>query len=281
MTLRIGCRGSKLALAYGNKAIKQAELKESSIVVIESTADLNPTISIEEMGGKGVFCKEIEQDLMDRKIDIAVHAFKDVTRDNDKFLQIPCVLERNDYRDCIIGNHIDPKTIGTSSPRRIAQLKDLYPLSKIIPIRGNIDTRIAKQESGQYDAIVLAVAGVAELGYEHKISYIFGAADMLPAPGQGVIAIQTVKPQTVREHNMIDVLKTKNHLDTWYCAMAERYMLAAIDGDCSTPIGCYSVIEGDSLKIIAKNFETGKLSLIDGPKEEYKELGYKLGSELI
>ena len=145
------------------------------------------------MGGKGVFCKEIEDYLMERRIDIAVHAFKDVTRDNDAFLEIPCVIKRNNYHDCLIGNHIDPKTIGTSSPRRIAQLKDLYPLSKIIPIRGNIDTRIKKQENGEYDAIVLAVAGVDELGYTDKITRVFETNEMMPAPGQGVIAIQTVR----------------------------------------------------------------------------------------
>ena len=137
----IGTRKSKLAIAYTQKAQKQIPF-ETSTFLIDSKADLNPTTSIEEMGGKGVFCKEIEDYLMERRIDIAVHAFKDVTRDNDAFLEIPCVIKRNNYHDCLIGNHIDPKTIGTSSPRRMAQLKDLYPLSKIIPIRGNIDTRI-------------------------------------------------------------------------------------------------------------------------------------------
>ena len=125
MKVNVGVRGSKLAIAYCNKALDTLKLKDSERIIIESTADLNPTTSIEEMGGKGVFCKEIEDHLMERRIDIAVHAFKDVTRDNDMFLEIPCVLQRNNYHDCLIGNHVDPKTIGTSSPRRIAQLKDL------------------------------------------------------------------------------------------------------------------------------------------------------------
>ena len=281
MKVNVGVRGSKLAIAYCNKALDTLKLKDSERIIIESTADLNPTTSIEEMGGKGVFCKEIEDYLMERRIDIAVHAFKDVTRDNDAFLDIPCVIKRNNYHDCLIGNHIDPKTIGTSSPRRMAQLKDLYPLSKIIPIRGNIDTRIAKQESGQYDAIVLAVAGVQELGYTNKITRMFETNEMMPAPGQGVIAVQTVRPITVREHNIVDEIRSKNHLDTWYCAMAERYMLERIDGDCQTPIGSISNINGGALTIEARNWETGKRGFVRGPKENYEELGYELGLRLI
>ena len=281
MKVNVGVRGSKLALAYCNKALEQLGFTEAKIVIVESTADLNPTASIEEMGGKGVFCKEIEDCLMERRINIAVHAFKDVTRDNDAFLEIPCVIKRNDYRDCLIGNHIDPKTIGTSSPRRIAQLKSLYPLSKIIPIRGNIDTRIKKQENGEYDAIVLAVAGVDELGYMDKITRVFETDEMMPAPGQGVIAVQVVKSQTVREHNMSDLLRSKSHKDTWYCAMAERYMLERIDGNCQTPVGSISNINGRALTIEAQNWETGKRGFVRGPKENYKELGYELGSRLI
>lgn len=280
MLPKIGTRKSLLAQAYTNKAISVLGL-EGERVLIDSHADLNPTTSIEEMGGKGVFCKEIESALMDRSIDIAVHAFKDLTRDNDEWLHIPCVLERNDFRDCLIGNNSNPRTIGTSSPRRIAQLQDIYPHSQIIPIRGNIDTRIAKQENGEYDAIVLAKAGVDELGYDHKISRIFGTAEMLPAPGQGVIALQTVKPETVREQNLHTMLHYHNHWDTWYCVMAERSMLETVNGDCHTPIGCLSYFDGDNIRIIAKNFETDKMGIVIGEPSKYKELGQELGSQLL
>ena len=274
----IGTRRSKLARAYTKKV---QQLVPGNIVLIDSQADLNPTTSIEEMGGKGVFCKEIEQALIDREIDIAVHAFKDLTRDNDELLEISCVLERNDFRDCLIGNNVNPRTIGTSSPRRIAQLQDLYPHSQIIPIRGNIDTRIAKQENGEYDAIVLAKAGVDELGYDHKVSRVFGTAEMLPAPGQGVIALQTRKPTNQKDTDITVMTASRNHWDTWYCVMAEKYMLAAVDGDCQTPIGCLSYVESDNIRMIAKNFETDKIAIENGPIKEYKELGHKLGSQLI
>lgn len=271
----IGTRRSKLARAYTAKA---QQLVPGNIVLIDSKADLNPTTSIEEMGGKGVFCKEIEQALIDREIDIAVHAFKDLTRDNDELLEISCVLERNDFRDCLIGNNVNPRTIGTSSPRRIAQLQDLYPNSQIIPIRGNIDTRIAKQENGEYDAIVLAKAGVDELGYDHKISRVFGTAEMLPAPGQGVIALQTRKPTNQKDTDITVMTSSRNHLDTWYCAMAEKAMLKEIDGDCQTPIGCLSYIDNDTIHMIAKNFETDRLGLEHGPSVKYDTIGGELGT---
>lgn len=278
MTPWIGTRKSELALAYTFKA---QQLIKGNIVLIDSKADLNPTTSIEEMGGKGVFCKEIEMALINRDINIAVHAFKDLTRDNDHLLEVPCVLKRNDFRDCLIGNDVNPRTIGTSSPRRIAQLKDLYPHSQIIPIRGNIDTRIQKQENGEYDAIVLAKAGVDELGYEDKISKVFGTADMLPAPGQGVIALQANIPKSIRESNLTSKLQSLNHLDTWYCVMAEKEMLRVIDGDCQTAIGCLSYIDNGEIRIIAKNFETDRIAIKSAPILQYKELGHDLGSQLI
>lgn len=271
----IGTRKSKLAIAYTQKAQKQIPF-ETSTFLIDSKADLNPTTSIEEMGGKGVFCKEIEQALINGSIDIAVHAFKDLTRDNDDLLEIPCVLLRNDFRDCLIGNNNNPRTIGTSSPRRIAQLKDLYPASQIIPIRGNIDTRIQKQENGEYDAIVLAKAGVDELGYTHKVSRIFGTADMLPAPGQGVIAIQMKK-----DNRMKGALSNVNHWDTWYTCMAEKEMLRVIDGDCHTAIGVLSYVENNTLHMVAKNFETDQLSIQHGPKTEYIMIGSEVGLNLL
>ena len=245
-------------------------------VLIDSTADLNPTTSIEEMGGKGVFTKEIEQALIDGDIDIACHAFKDLTRDNDHLLEIPCVVRRGDVRDCLVGNEVNPRTIGTSSPRRIAQLKDLYPNAEIVPIRGNLDTRIQKVDNGEYDAICVAVAGLDAALLSHRASRVFGTADMMPAPGQGVIALQMRI-----DNRMKGALSNMNHWNTWYMAMAEKYMLKEIDGTCQTPVGSVSVCDGDNIKIIAKNFETNKIAVQSAPFKEYKELGQMLGSQLI
>jgi hydroxymethylbilane synthase len=271
----VGTRKSKLALAYTEQATKLIPFQTNTIL-IDSTGDLNPTTAIEEMGGKGVFCKEIEQSLMDKQIDIAIHAFKDLTRDNDAHLHIPCVLPRNDHHDCLVGNNINPRSIGTSSPRRIQQIRELYPNAEVVPIRGNIDTRINKQENGEYDAIILAKAGLDALGLTHKISRVFGTADMLPAPGQGVIALQMRI-----DDRMSTALSNVNHWDTWYMAMAEKQALKEIDGDCQTPIGMLSIITNGNIKIIGRNFETMKISVQEGPIHQFQEIGSALGRSLI
>ena len=277
---KIGTRQSQLAVAYTEKAKNHLSI-DLETVFIHSQADLNPDLTIEEMGNKGVFCKEIETALINRDIDLACHAFKDLTRDNDDLLEVTCVLPRSDFRDCLVGNNINPRTIGTSSPRRSYQLTELYPGATIVPIRGNIDSRIAKQENGEYDAIVVAKAGLDTLGLTHKASRIFGTADMLPAPGQGVIALQTRKPETPIDETITAWCWARNDIDTWHMVMAEKYMLKEIDGTCQTPVGCVSIYEEDTIKIIAKNFETNKIAVQSAHYKEYKELGQMLGSQLI
>ena len=271
----VGTRKSKLALAYTEQATKLIPFQTNTIL-IDSTGDLNPTIAIEEMGGKGVFSKEIEQALMDGNIDLAIHAFKDLTRDNEKHLHIPCVVTRNDFHDCLVGNHINPRTIGTSSPRRIHQLRELYPGAEIIPIRGNIDTRINKQENAEYDAICLAKAGLDALGLSDKISKVFGTADMLPAPGQGVIAIQTRINDSISE-----TLSSVNDWKTWYECMAEMEMLREIDGDCQTPIGVLTYTDNEKIFMVAINFETDKIAYVNGPIKEYQSIGSEAGRKLL
>jgi|TARA_A200000113_G_scaffold224167_1_gene241419 hydroxymethylbilane synthase len=273
--MKIGVRGSKLALEYASRAA--ALINNAEIVTVTTEAEINPDTPILEMGGKGVFCKAIEQKLIDKEIDIAVHSLKDLTRDSDDVLEISAVLKRNDPRDCVIGNPDKPGAkIGTGSPRRIAQLKKLYPQAEIVPIRGNIDTRISKVESGQYDAIVLAVAGLEALGLQDKITKTFTIREMFPAVGQGVIALQTRKKSSAS-----NLLSTSSDPDTYKCAMAERKMLEVINGDCHTAVGCISSIVGDYLMMEAHNFETDKYSEVIGKKENYIELGEQLGTKLI
>ena len=276
---KIGTRQSYLAIAYTKKAKAHLSV-DLETVFIHSKADLNPELTIEELGNKGVFCKEIETALIDNKIDIACHAFKDLTRDNDDLLEVTCVLPRSDFRDCLIGNNINPRTIGTSSPRRSYQLTELYPGAEVVPIRGNIDTRIAKQENGEYDAIIVAKAGLDTLGLTHKASRVFGTADMLPAPGQGVIALQTRIPKTEQDKVITDWCWARNDIDTWHTVMAEKEMLKEIDGDCSTPIGVLSYVENRILNMVAKNFDTNQLCVNKGPIEDYMAIGQKLGQSL-
>ena len=279
MIYKIGSRKSILAKKYTQLA-KSILPFQTKIKYIDSEADLKPEMAIEDMGGKGAFSKSIEEALYYGNIDLAVHAFKDLTRDNDEFLHVPCVLKRNDPRDVLIG-HSNPKTIGTSSPRRIAQLQELFPKAEILPIRGNIDTRIQKVENGDYDAIVLAAAGVYALGYHDKITKVFGTAEMLPAPGQGIIAVQSRIPNTSEDKDLTAYCRAVNHIETWTIAMAEKSMLEAIDGDCNTPIGCLTDINGQTLRMVAKNFETDKIRILSGPIEDYRRIGLEIGHQLI
>jgi len=279
MIYKIGSRKSILAKKYTQLA-KSILPFQTKIKYIDSEADLKPEMAIEDMGGKGAFSKSIEEALYYGNIDLAVHAFKDLTRDNDEFLHVPCVLKRNDPRDVLIG-HSNPKTIGTSSPRRIAQLQELFPKAEILPIRGNIDTRIQKVENGDYDAIVLAAAGVYALGYHDIITKVFGTAEMLPAPGQGIIAVQSRIPNTSEDEDLTAYCRAVNHIETWTIAMAEKSMLEAIDGDCNTPIGCLTDINGQTLRMVAKNFETDKIRILSGPIEDYRRIGLEIGHQLI
>ena len=223
-------RGSKLALAYADKAIKA--IGQGTIEVIQTDGDLNPDTPIHEIGGKGVFCNAIEYGLKYGLIDVGVHSLKDMPGDVEHpDLHICAVLERNRPHDVLIGKVFDGFVIGTSSPRRKAQLEQLYSgvNVQIKPIRGNIDTRLAKLDAGEYDAIVLAEAGLDALGIKRDYERL---TSMVPAVGQGIIALQTRKDDVIT--NEID--SKANHKLTYEQAQLERALLKGIGGDCSTRV---------------------------------------------
>jgi len=228
--IRVGVRGSKLALAYADKAIKA--IGQGTIEVIQTDGDLNPNTPIHEIGGKGVFCNAIEYELLGGSIDVAVHSLKDMPGDVEHpDLHICAVLERNRPHDVLIGKVFDGFVIGTSSPRRKAQLEQLYSgvNVQIKPIRGNIDTRLAKLDAGEYDAIVLAEAGLDALGIKRDYERL---TSMVPAVGQGIIALQTRKGDVVTN----EIVSKANHKLTYDQAQLERALLKGIGGDCSTRV---------------------------------------------
>ena len=209
--ITIGARGSKLSLAYVEKVRKlllkgNKELKEENInfKAIKTSGDINQNIKLSEIGGKNLFCKEIEEKLISNEIDIAVHSLKDMESvENDK-LTIGAYIKRNDFRDVIISNKIksigdlkNKTVIGSSSRRRELQLKKINQNITFINIRGNIDTRIQKLEEGKLDGIMLASAGIKSLKLNNKISILFEAEEVLPAAGQGIIAVQCKKNDEV------------------------------------------------------------------------------------
>jgi hydroxymethylbilane synthase len=234
--IKIGVRGSKLALAYAQKAIDV--IGEGEIEIIKTDGDLFPDTPIHEIGGKGVFCNAIEYALAEGLIDVAVHSLKDMPGDVEHpDLHICAVLERARPYDVLIGkvadNFIkvaDNFIIGTSSPRRKAQLEQLYANHhvQIKPIRGNIDTRLAKLDAGEYDAIVLAEAGLDAL--QIKRDYI--RLPIVPAVGQGIIALQTRKD----DEKTNAIVSKANHKLTYEQAKLERALLKGIAGDCHTRV---------------------------------------------
>jgi len=257
--LVIGSRGSQLALWQANYIRDRLEGRgvECRIEIIKTTGDLVIDAPLREIPGKGLFTREIEEALYDKRIDLAVHSLKDLPTELPKGLTIAATPQRADARDAIVGGKLrDIKfgaTVGTSSLRRVAQLRRIRPDLKIASIRGNVDTRIKKVERGEYDAIVLAAAGLRRLGWGDIISEVFRPDIMCPAVGQGALAIETLEEGPGLEASLpLD--------DPWtrWPVTAERSMLAALGGGCQEPIGAYATLENTQL------FLTGAVFSNDG-----------------
>ena len=288
----IGARGSKLSLAYVSK-VKRLILQSSKNIdiqvrTIKTLGDINQNIKLSEIGGKKLFCKEIEENLLDDKIDIAVHSLKDMETEENKKLMIGAYIKRNDPRDILVSNKInklselsDGVTIGSSSRRRELQLKKINKNIKIKNIRGNIDTRIEKIEEKKLDGIILAAAGIKSLNLEKKISLIFETNKILPAAGQGIIAVQC----RANDKLIIDIIKNINDKNTSLCAIAEKKMLQTLGGDCDTAIGGLAEISDSNLKLTAELFsDTGYESFkyeLTGHESDAINIGKAVGQKLL
>ena len=291
----IGSRGSKLSLAY-SKYVKNLLLKSSyqfddnsiEIKIIKTSGDIFQNKRISEIGGKGVFCKQIEDELLDLKIDLAVHSLKDLPTKITQGLCVNAVVKRNDPRDAFLSyssksfNQLKPQSkIGTSSFRRQAQLNLLRNDIKIVPMRGNIDTRIKKLKNKEFDAIVLSLAGIKMLNLENEVKEIFAIDQMLPAIGQGVIALQCRKD----DQKTLNTLNVINDKETYYCIEAERALLEAIGGDCDTAIGGLAKLSNEKIFLKSELFSNDGNKKFEfessGHFKEAKEIGYKVGKELL
>jgi hydroxymethylbilane synthase len=255
----IGSRGSQLALWQANYVRERLEARgnECRIEIIKTTGDKIQDVPLNKVGGKGLFTKEIEQALLDRRIDLAVHSMKDLPTELPKGLTIAAIPHRADQRDAIIGGKLRNlkvgAIVGTSSLRRIAQLKLLRRDLDIRSIRGNIDTRINKVERGEYDAIVLAAAGLQRLGWGDIISETFRPDVMCPAVGQGALAIETLEVGAG-----FDACAALDDPWTRLPVTAERSMLLELGGGCQVPIGAFGSLDNTEL------FLTGAVFSPDG-----------------
>ena len=291
----IGSRGSKLSLAYSYH-VKNLLIKSSSqfdetsveIKIIKTSGDIFQNKKISDIGGKGVFCKQIEEELLDSKIDLAVHSLKDLPTKMTEGLCVNAVVKRNDPRDAFLSyssksfKELKPHSkIGTSSFRRHAQLNLLRNDLKILAMRGNIDTRIMKLKNKEYDAIVLSLAGIQMLNLKNQVKEVFTIEQMLPAIGQGAIALQCKKD----DKKTLNFLKDINDKETYYCIQAERALLEAIGGDCDTAIGGLATLSDDKISLKSELFSNdGKKKFhfqSSGNLKEAKEIGYKVGEELL
>jgi hydroxymethylbilane synthase len=288
--ITIGSRGSKLALIYAQKAkdkiIQNTNIKDEDIIIKEITTkgDQVQDMRLSEVGGKGLFSTNIEKELQDKKIDIAVHALKDMPAIETVGLRTNTFLKRNDPREILItqsGKKLNElkinSIIGTSSYRREFQIKKIRSDLNCKLIRGNVDTRIKKLNDGLYDAIILSYAGIKSLEIEDKITEIFSIEEIIPSAGQGIIALQCRN----NDIEIISVLDAINDKETSSMAHAERNVLKVLEGDCETAIGTHAIIEGDQITLQAELFSLDgkqrffekKSSKINDARELGKELG--------
>ena len=272
-----------------DKIVKTTDFSDEDVVIkkITTKGDEFQDIRLSEVGGKGLFSSNIEKELQDKNIDVAVHALKDMPALETKGLKTDTFLERNDPREILITMNKQKLSelkknsiIGTSSFRREFQIKKIRSDLECKIIRGNVDTRIKKLKDGEYDAIILSYAGIKFLNLDNEISEIFSPEQVIPSAGQGIIALQCREG----DEEIISVLKKINHNETFIRAHVERNILKVLEGDCETAVGAHSKIEGNKITVEAELFsldgskrfrekKTGKL-------EKFSQIGIEVGQIL-
>lgn len=289
--LRIGSRGSKLALWQANHIRERLEREcevSAEIVVIRTSGDRSQTAPLGEIGGKGVFVKEIEDALLAGKVDLAVHSSKDLPTETPAGLCFPAICVRDDVRDALISQSGAKLAelprgarIGTGSLRRQAQLRHPWPDLQFVDMRGNVDTRLAKLERGDCDAIVLAKAGLDRLGWTSRITEVLSADVSLPAVGQGALAIEARES----ESEIVILLAKLDHAETRSAVFAERALLREVQGGCQIPLGAWARIENGQLVLdacIASLDGTKYIrKQVSGGAGEPKSLGMRAGRDLL
>ena len=252
--LRIGTRGSMLAKWQAESVRKKlfaVSGMEAEIVIIKTSGDKMQQAPLTQIGGKGIFIKELEEALLEESIDLAVHSVKDVPTDIPSRLMFPVVCRRDDVRDCLVGSTLanlrQGARVGTSSLRRQAQLRHLRPDLDLRDLRGNVDTRLRKVESGEYEAVMVAKAGLDRLGLSQRISEVLSPEVCMPAVGQGAIAVEC----RLKDTEAGDLLAPLDDGETRTAIIAERALLGTLQGGCQVPLGAWGRIERGELVLDA------------------------------
>ncbi|MDY4507579.1 MAG: hydroxymethylbilane synthase [Candidatus Faecousia sp.] len=287
MKLRIGSRESRLAVIQSRmvmEAIAKAEpAAELELVTMKTTGDKILDKTLDKIGGKGLFVRELDQALREEKVDFTVHSLKDMPMEVPEDLPLAAFSSREDPRDVLVlpegTTEIDrSKPIGCSSRRRQLQLRKLFPDMAIEPVRGNVQTRLAKLEAGQFSALVLAAAGLKRLGLEERISRYFSVEEILPAAGQGILAVQTRKGMNT------DCLRLVQDKESACCARAERAFVRALNGGCSSPVAAHAVVERTLLTLtgfyVSADERIQRKGSIRGSAADAEMLGKALARQL-
>ena len=289
--LRIGTRGSRLAL-WQAEHIRARLLQEAGVesepVVIKTAGDQFASTAIPDVGGKGIFIKEIEDALLDERVDLAVHSMKDVPTETPRGLCFPAITKREDPRDCLVSRSgkplaelLDGAHVGTSSLRRQSQLLHFRSDLKIVNLRGNVDTRIRKLDAGEIDAIVVAKAGLDRLGFSGRITEILPPSVMLSAVGQGALAIEARQ----EDARVLEILAQLDDAETRIAVLAERALLAELEGGCQVPLGAWARSENGCLQMDARVLSADGAECIerhaDGSLQESEQLGRRTARDLL
>ncbi len=288
--LRIGTRGSPLALVQARtvrqllaQALETAE-EAIELVIIKTSGDIIQDRPLSEVGGKGLFTKEIEEALIGNRIDLAVHSAKDMPTFSQAGLMLTACLEREDPRDVFISRKAatlaelaQGATLGTASLRRQAIAKAMRPDLRVVPLRGNVETRLRKLDSGEVDATLLALAGLKRLGLTEHATHIMPVDEFLPAVAQGAIGLEARTGDTRTR----EILARIDHADTSVAIACERAFLAELDGSCKTPIAGHATLDGDTLRFRGRlAHPDGKPSIateITGPRADAIKIGVEAG----
>jgi hydroxymethylbilane synthase len=289
--LRIGTRGSLLArwqAEFVRKQIFQTAGIEGEIVIIKTSGDKLPQSSLSQIGGQGIFVKELEDALLEESIDIAVHSVKDIPTQIAPHLSFPAICCRDDVRDCLVStngatlaNLRQGARVGTGSLRRQAQLRHLRPDLDVRDLRGNVDTRLRKVETGEYDAVMLAKAGLDRLGWSHRISEIFSPDIFLPAVGQGALGVEC----RASDVDTSAFLEKLDDAETRSAIIAERTLLSALQGGCQVPMGAWARMERGELVLDACVCSPDGLQYVkqhaSAPADQARALGERMAQLLI